>query len=622
MPFPLMAAASLAATMAGNLPSLQYDGNDDEEQLTEEEKEKKQNVGFDKSNSGSSRDAVIIDSVRSYENEYESTSMFNVIARDGCVHLRRLGNKETTEALNNTPGLTTQGYIDGSFSSGVTHEIRPGGGSFVLRYSDRLLAVGTVEGLELYETRNYSQVFHIPIKDEISAIRWLKIEDSPSSSYLQSHRLLAFGCLDGACFLYLVDDELLEVEGGVSLLFSCQMKGQVRALDCSWYRDDDDDADVQTLDPTIVLAFGDKVGNVQLTSFDKSFRHRETIECEYHDSAVLGLSIHESQRWIARCTKHGNVAVHRLQRQSATRAIGYGPCLWETDRDGPVLAVAFSQSGTQLAIGGYDKTVALIDTSAWALFRKFQLEGTVNAIAMDSLDRYIAVGCRDRTLTIFDSSTYMKIKTFQTNGWVSDLSWNPAEYGHDILAFRPKRHLVSVINLQPIEVTDVHLKSRHGTDSSLSWSADGRLLMRSYAATVFVVDVDQNFQQVASASFSATVIKVLFCKAKGKHDRVAVMDETGLLTVLRLLPKKGGSLSLDREVVAMVEVGIKTMAWSPDGSVLALGGKQNKLHLLDCLTLTETPESGVNLDGRIWDIAFAPASVDSEDIYIVLALGD
>jgi hypothetical protein len=158
------------------------------------------------------------------------------------------------------------------------------------------------------------------------------------------------------------------------------------------------------------------------------------------------------------------VTVHQLQRDF-TGAVRYANRRYQGNCHGPVLSVAFSYSGSQMAFGGYDKTVALIDTSVWAEFCKLDLEGTINTIAFDHFDRYIAVGCRDSSMTIFDSSTYIGIKMFQTREWVTDLSWKPTNgAGGDILAIRSKRHLISILNLQPIELTNTCLYSRDGLD--------------------------------------------------------------------------------------------------------------------------------------------------------------
>ena len=690
MPFPLTAAVSLAA-IAGNLdcdPHADDNVVDDTTANKKEENSKTEkkpaSVRFDPQ---SPRAAIggppVIDSVRSSSSlDQEASSMFNIITRDGSVHLRRSEKKlktdETTAGISYSAPTTPQGYMDGSFSSGVTHEVRPGSGSFVLQYSESLLAIGTVDGLELYETRNYTRIYLIPTRDEVSAIRWIQLHDddsveaetnnddvikkrTSSSSSLKmglvppSQQLLAFGCLDGNCFVYQIYNELIEVDGAVSLLYSCRMDGQIRATDYAFFHSVHSKIkDHVPLHSTIAIAFGDKLGTVKMLSLDRTMLQIvESVDCEQNSSAVLGLCVHPKKRWMARCTKSGHVAVFQLttktrngRKSDATNPVAvvdYGACLWETQREGPVLAVRFSHSGNLLTFGGYDKTVALIDTSAWATLRSLKMEGTVNVIAMDPLDRYIAVGCRDRSLSLLDSSTYMKIKGFQTNGWVTDISWKPctsqSNCGMDVLAFRSKRHLVSILNLQPIELTNIQLSSRHGLDTSLSWSADGRLLVRSHGASIFVVDVDQNFQPVASANFNATVIQVAFCHANNRQDCLAVVDESGHVSLLRLLSAanartkedatvlSGTSMSLRTEVTSMLEVGVKTMMWSPDGSILALGGKQKLLHLLDSSNLKPARES-LKLDGRLWDIAFAHTSskksddVTSDDIYIVLALGD
>jgi WD40 repeat protein len=265
------------------------------------------------------------------------------------------------------------------------------------------------------------------------------------------------------------------------------------------------------------------------------------------------------------------------------------------------------------------------------------IRAQVNTIEFDPQGRYLGVGCRDKTFTVFDTSTYVVVKVFHTLCWVTSCSWAL----DNIVAIRSETNCVSVLDLSPIRYTNISLSSsqQRGDESScsLSWSRTGQFLARAVGCTVAVVDstafdADNNFRHVATFDMSRgnVVTKVAFCQAADKADLVAAVDDRGRLVVLRLRFGSDAASSndaiLEVEKECAVEPNLKALAWSPDGSLLATGGRAKLLHVFTTNDLKRRVEPIV-FGGRIWDIDFVPkklarSSPTVSSPLMAIALGD
>jgi len=171
-------------------------------------------------------------------------------------------------------------------------------------------------------------------------------------------------------------------------------------------------------------------------------------------------------------------------------------------RNGTVRSVVFSEDGTQMALGGYDKSLISLNVELWKVNRELKLQGTVscvkmstpakvpaihtlnpvlfsplvqiNTISFDPLGRYIAVGCRDKSLTLFDTTTFIPVKKIHTPGWVTSISWGQMDKQRDILAVRSENN--------------VYFHFGSDTDSSdgeatlfSTWYGVGRVMERRWA---------------------------------------------------------------------------------------------------------------------------------------------
>ena len=77
-----------------------------------------------------------------------------------------------------------------------------------------------------------------------------------------------------------------------------------------------------------------------------------------------------------------------------------------------VLSIAFSPSGSVMAIGTADKEVIIWDTKNWQIMNKLKENGgDVRALAFSRDGKYLASGDRDKKVILWDTQTWKKITT-------------------------------------------------------------------------------------------------------------------------------------------------------------------------------------------------------------------
>jgi WD40 repeat protein len=259
------------------------------------------------------------------------------------------------------------GFVNGNFASGKIRDL-PVSGCHIMAYlaNATVLAVGLANCLDFYETGNYSLMQSMDRSDTVSAIKWLPKAGNWS--------LLAVAGLDGVVSIFRLDVELLEMNSP-TLLHEFRVNGQVRALDLAFFG---------KLDRSLVVAVGDKTGRVTFASYGPDFEHIDTQAVDQQPMGVLGLSICAGRGVIVISTKAGDVIAHGLRREY-TGAVRMDKELWSMQRSGPVRSVVFSEDGTQMAFGGYDSTVVLVNVELWKVNRELPLQGTVSRLPWSHL---------------------------------------------------------------------------------------------------------------------------------------------------------------------------------------------------------------------------------------------
>jgi len=217
-----------------------------------------------------------------------------------------------------------------------------------------------------------------------------------------------------------------------------------------------------------------------------------------------------------------------------------------------------------------------------------------------------------------------------TPSWVTSISW--WESG-DIVAIRSDNDCVSILDLTPIQSTNIVLSSADSSASSVSWSRSGQFLARADGSMVVIADsTTSSFQCIASfeAGKDSVISNVSFCPALEKEDLVAAVTDIGQLFVLRLHLTTPTGASLMPLKSVHVEAHLNALAWSPDGAILATGGRGKRLHVYSSSEL-KPKVNPIVFQGRVWDVDFVPESVagekadgvnSSDPLLLAVALGD
>jgi WD40 repeat protein len=229
---------------------------------------------------------------------------------------------------------------------------------------------------------------------------------------------------------------------------------------------------------------------------------------------------------------------------------------------------------------------------------------------------------------LFDTSTYVAVKSFHATSWVTSISWEPTlscnNHGRDLVAVRTDNTCISVLDLSPTRVTNTHLASCQGNESSVSWSKDGTLIARAFGTTIIIADTLENYRDGLTFHMTGEVTQVSFCHAPRKEKLLAAVDDSGSIVIICVQFDQKCALAAEEVKFGTAAPYLKALAWSTDGSILATGGRDKFLYVYDSLNLQAKVEP-VKLEGRIWDIDFVPENLSHVSGYKLLlgvALGD
>jgi WD40 repeat protein len=250
---------------------------------------------------------------------------------------------------------------------------------------------------------------------------------------------------------------------------------------------------------------------------------------------------------------------------------------------------------------------------------------------LDPQNRYLGVGCRDKSFTLFDTSTYVAVKTFHTASWVTSVSWGPAQLNSsdvsqqkDVVAIRSDNTCISILDLTPTGLTDVQLSSQKGEASSISWSYDATIVARSLGSQIVVSDPLEGFRDIWSYEMKGEVTSVVFSQIDGQPNNLAAVDDCGNLVIHQLQFQGSGDLQAIHTNSTLVDSNLKALAYSPDGTVIATGGRSKLLYLFNSSDLQPQFEP-IKLNARVWDIEYVPkqvAAVTGTRLSLAVALGD
>lgn len=307
--------------------------------------------------------------------------------------------------------------------------------------------------------------------DSVSALDWV---DSPlnegdngsvKTEDVEKSQLLAVGGFDGVVSIYSIAQGTF-TKKLVTLLYDLRVKTEVTSM--AFLRD----SATNYVPYPLALFVGENNGTVSNFLIDGEAYHLKSPnkmnKIVSHDSAVLATAFGflGDSIILATGTKQGLLRVNSIIFHEGEWKLSH--LLFEYLRTGSIRALRFNHDSTSLIVGGYDKTVLIVDTYMWKTVGELYVDGTVSftnkmtSTFFQSIHqlflifsccrcaqsnmihttgkvnleffsqingfeihthflnyRYILLGTKSKILTIIDTSTLQPIKMIHTSGWVT-----------------------------------------------------------------------------------------------------------------------------------------------------------------------------------------------------------
>lgn len=283
-----------------------------------------------------------------------------------------------------------------------------------------------------------------------------------------------------------------------------------------------------------------------------------------------------------------------------------------TSFDGPVYCLAFSPDGDQLAAGGKDGTLRVIETATGKEIRKLKFLNSVDFVSYSPDGRHMVTGGAI-TVQVTEAATGREVSAFILDDLVSSISNSPdsrliavgcsngtariidansakmirkIEFGgEDILvAFSPISELLAVASDLSSEKGEVRFyqpssgreigraEFNHGADS-ISFSPDGRFLAVGWADLLQVIETATG-KQTSIIKLRMSGNEVVF-SPDGMLIATGGLDET-LHVIEAASGKEVSKLPFGRRVTSI--------CFSPDGRFVAAGSEDATLRVIEVAT--------------------------------------
>lgn len=278
-------------------------------------------------------------------------------------------------------------FVNGDFHNGKIRDIETQYGCYNIKFNldSTILAIGLDNdgGVLLYETKTFSLLATIEREDSVSALDWVDNpfhdgdDNSVNSNDNHLSQLLAVGGFDGVVSIYSIRQGS-SAKNTVKSLYDVRVKTDV--LSMGFLKDQ-----ATNYAPfPLALAIGEKNGTVSIFLTDGiSNQFKSTSKMRIittHESEVLAIAFGfvEDGIIMATGTKDGLVRVNALILHDKEWKISN--LLFEHWRTGAIRALRFNHDSTSLIVGGYDKTVLMVDTYLWDIVREIFVDGTVSFV--------------------------------------------------------------------------------------------------------------------------------------------------------------------------------------------------------------------------------------------------
>ena len=328
-----------------------------------------------------------------------------------------------------------------------------------------------------------------------------------------------------------------------------------------------------------------------------------------HAKAVRSLSFNRDGEWIATGSEDGLVRVW-------DRATGRARFPRSVKHDGSVTTVAFSPTADQIVSGSTDTTVRLLDAASGSEITRArpdpQNDGPVESVAFDSSGDRIAVARSNGVVQLLDGHSLDVLSAFDTRqGDVKSVAFQP---GGDRIVTGGSDNTVRVWD--PMTRTPIGnpLFGHHGRVTSVIYSADGAEIVSGGSdGSVRVWDA------ITGLPIPAGQGREIRAVAFHPDSRGAEMASGGTDGTVKLWDSRTGT---ERGKLGAASPGftgaINSLAYNDDGSLMVTGSRDGTIRVWDLKTrrplkdlvkiyppLIAQPPAG-DLGARIQSVAFSP----------------
>ncbi|MBI3725469.1 protein kinase [bacterium] len=298
-------------------------------------------------------------------------------------------------------------------------------------------------------------------------------------------------------------------------------------------------------------------------------RHREALVCAAKALSMPGLS--DDDVTAAR-------VAHFLAREGPWRK----PRTFAAGDRKSIFALAWSPDGEHVAVAQGDGRVRIhavaderrpprvLDAAA--------VKGEALAVAWSPDRRMVASGGVDKTVRVHEPGSGRLLRELKQDGIVRGLAWSPSSDRLACVGDDGKLRLIEAESGSVSYELDCHNPLR-----SVAWSPDGRLVaLGSFDQTVCVFALGDREQVVPVWQHRGEVRCVAWPPRFPRVPLLATSSYDRTVILWDVSPTEGGSkrLSVRARLQGLHENTIESVAWSPDGSVLATGNGEALIRLI------------------------------------------